>query len=473
MKLSKKKTKIVATIGPATESEKTLAKLFHEGLDIIRLNFSHNTEAWHQETLDRARTVAKKMGKTIAILQDLSGPKIRIGEVKDNHIILKKGKPLILTTEKILGDETKLSINYKKLPQELKKGDIIKIEDGKKTLLVEKTSKKEIYTKIIDGGVLSSHKGINVPGAHLSIASLTEKDKRDLLFGIKNNVAFIAFSFVKTAKDVRTLKNILKKHKSKALVIAKIETAPAIEHFDEILAEADGIMIARGDLAIEVGVERVPLLQKEMIQKCIALGKPVITATQMLDSMENSPVPTRAEVSDVANAILDGTDAIMLSGETSTGRYPVEALTMMRKIAEETESFYEDFRFLKFQERENTSLVDAITHSVWHLAEDLQARYIISFTESGFTARMLSRFRPEQKILAFTPHRTSLEQLKISFGVEGFLMPLKNAKDAIQQINTFLKKEKLAKKGDKIVLTFGSHFGKPGSTDNIFVFEIA
>jgi len=461
-----KKTKIVATIGPATESEKQLEKLIRTGVDVIRLNFSHNTHEWHQMVLDRARNVAKRVGKRIAILQDLSGPKIRIGDLPEGGVILREGAKLTLTTKKVMGNEKLISVNYKKLPQEVKKGDIIKIEDGKKTLLVEKTTDAEVFTKVIDGGKLTSHKGVNLPGVELSISSLTAKDKKDVLFGIENEVEFIAFSFVQTKKDVLELRRILKKHKSRAKIIAKIETEAAIRNFDEILEAVDGIMIARGDLAIEIGVERVPLIQKEIIAKCNAVGKPVITATQMLDSMEHSPVPTRAEVSDIANAIIDGTDAIMLSGETTTGEHPIEAVEVMVRVALEVEGAYENCGVDFIHDTENVT--DVITHASVEIAESLSAS-LVTLTHSGFTARMVARFRPAQGFIAVSPDEYVANQLVLHYGCTPVSTKLPPDEGGIaKEFRAFAKREKL-KLAKRIVFTKGTPFDISGTTNSIFV----
>ncbi len=467
MRREKKKTKIVATIGPATESEKQLRALIRYGVNVIRLNFSHNTHDWHQMVHDRARKIAEREGKRIAILQDLSGPKIRIGKLPEEGITLKKGQQFILTTRDIIGDSTQVSVNYKRLPQEVEKGTIIKIEDGKKTLKVEKTSAREIYTRVIDGGFLTSHKGINVPGAHLSISSLTPKDKKDVLFGIENKVDYIAFSFVQTKDDVLELRRILKRHNAEAKIIVKVETALAVEHFDEILEVADGIMVARGDLAIEIGVEKVPLIQKEIIRKCIERGKPVITATQMLDSMEHSPVPTRAEASDVANAILDGTDALMLSGETSIGKHPIEAVKMMVRIAEEVEPSY---RRKEIPIR-NESVPDVVSSASVEIAERLGSD-IVALTESGFTARIISRFRPKTTLYSITPYERVARQLILHYGV----IPIvareihrepKNLEETLRNIFTMRK----VSTTPLLTVTSGNNFGKEGTTDTISIIQ--
>ena len=463
-----KKTKIVATIGPATESQKQLELLMKNGLDVVRLNFSHNTHEWHQEVHDRVRMLSKKLKKPIAVLQDLSGPKIRIGELPQEGIYLKEGQKLTLTTKKVIGNNKIISINYKKLPQEVTKGNIIKIEDGKKTLLVEKTTHTEIYTKVIDGGFLTSHKGINIPGVHLSISSLTPKDKKDVLFGIKNQVDFIAFSFVQSKHDVLQLRRILNKHKSYAKIIVKIETAPAIKNFDEILKETDGVMVARGDLAIEIGAENVPLIQKEIIKKCNEVGKPVITATQMLDSMEHSPVPTRAEVSDIANAILDGTDAVMLSGETTVGEHPIESIQTMVRIAQRVEPMVQK----KVIGATTKNVTNIMSNVLVDISEQLESD-IVAFTESGFTARMIARFKPHRSLIALTPYKKIANQLILSYGV----IPLvaqeihHNPKNIKKTITSLLKKNKITTTR-LITFTKGNNFGVTGSTDTISVLRL-
>ncbi len=465
-----KKTKIVATIGPATESEKQLEKLFKAGVNVVRLNFSHNTHDWHQKIYDRTRKITEKQKRNIGVLQDLSGPKIRIGDLKEEKIILKKGKKIILTTDTILGDEKRVSVNYKKLPLDVKKGAIIKIEDGKKSIRVDKTTKTEIYCTVLVGGFLSARKGINVPGVDLSVYSLTSKDKKDVLFGIKNKVDFIALSFVQNKNDILHLKKILEKNHCEAMVIAKIETSAAIKNIEDIINVSDGVMVARGDLAIEIGAEKVPMLQKEIITRCNELGKPVITSTQMLDSMEESPVPTRAEVSDIANAILDGTDAIMLSGETTIGKYPIEAVKTMTSIAQRTEPYHEDVDLEYFFGE--TSLADSLTQSVVQIANNINAKLIVSLTESGFTARMISRFKPHQLLVSITPHKETAQKLSLSYGNFPLILTLeKRTSKNMENILDLIKKEKLAKKGEKVVVTMGYPFGKVKSTNKILVLD--
>lgn len=468
----RKKTKIVATIGPVTETQKQLEELFVAGVNVVRLNFSHNTHEWHLAVLERAKRAAKKQKKQIAILQDLAGPKIRTGLLAtDEKVELITGAKLIFTTKKVLGNANLMSVNYKKLPSEVKKGDILKIEDGKKSVLVNKTTDTEIFCTVVTGGWLGSNKGINVPGVDLSISSLTAKDKKDVVFGIENKVDYVALSFVQNKNDILGLRKILNKAKSQAHIIAKIETEAAVRNIDEIIAVSDVIMVARGDMAIEIGAERVPQVQKMIIEKCNTVGKPVITATQMLDSMEESPVPTRAEVSDIANAILDGTDAIMLSGETTIGNFPVLAVETMTSIAVRTEPENKNVDLEYFDQEMGT--VDAITHSVVRIANNVRARLIITLTESGSTARMVARFKPHHGIIAITPHQKTANQLVLTGGCRTVVM---NMKDDIKIINKEIKKlvikNNWANKGDKVVVTMGSQFGTTGSTNTIFVVEI-
>lgn len=461
-----KKTKIVATIGPRTETVEMLSKLVHAGLNVARLNMSHGDQAEHATRIASIREAEKKTGQRIAILQDLSGPKIRTGEYTTERITIEAGKKIILTTEKIVGDAKKIYVNYEKLPQEVKKGNFIMLDDGKKQLVVEKVVGNEVHCKVVVGGELKPRRGVNIPGAYLSVSSITEKDKKDLAFGLKQGVDMIALSFVRRAEDVLELKAMLKKAKKDIPVISKIETQEAMDNLDAILEVSDGAMVARGDLAIEVPTEMVPLYQKEIIAKCNALGKPVITATQMLESMIQSPVPTRAEVSDIANAIFDGTDAVMLSEESTLGMYPVEAVTMMSKIANTVE--LQDF------EAEGTETVtDAISDAISQIVTQVGARAIVALTESGTTARMVARFGPDAPIYAFTPHEKTARELAVVSGVYPVIIEkLTSFEQALAFVPKYLKDNKLAKKGDKIVLTAGMPFGVTGSTNMMFVLTI-
>ena len=413
MNTSIRQTKIVATIGPASADKKVLNAMVNAGMNVARINFSHGDHATHHASIEAVRLAAKTCGVPVAILQDLSGPKIRIGDFADNaeFITLKKGRTLMLTTERILGDETRLYVNYKNLPKEVKPGMRLLLDDGKIALEVTKVSKTEITTKILDGGKIRSRRGVNAPDSSLSISALTPKDKKDLEFGIAMNVDFVALSFVRSAGDIIQLQKILNEKKSTAKIIAKIETRGAMENIDEIIALAGGIMIARGDLAVEIPREEVPLAQKMIIQKCIAAGKPVITATQMLDSMTTQSSPTRAEVNDVANAIFDGTDAVMLSQETAVGDDPAHVIRVMSDIARTTERSELYRRANTYREYAVNGIADAVSMSVSVVADQVGAHAIVALTESGFTPRMVSRQKPSAPILVLTASKTTYQQL--------------------------------------------------------------
>lgn len=478
--MATKKTKIVATIGPASESEVMLANLAKAGMNVCRLNFSHGDHPEHFVRLKNIRTVAEKLNLPIAILQDLSGPKIRIGDFYQERVMLKKGSIFTLTTKACVGDETKAYINYASLAKEIKKGDAILLDDGKKRLEVLGVSFDEIKCRVVVGGETKGRRGVNLPGVSLKISCLTAKDKKDLAFGIEHKVDFVALSFVRLASDVRELRAILSKAKSKTQIIAKIETAEAIENIDAIIAEADGIMVARGDLAVEVPAEQVPTYQKMIIEKCNAVGKPVIVATQMMESMIKSPVPTRAEVSDVANSILDGADAVMLSEESALGEYPTETVAMMTKVAQmieknypHREALYGDFFEEETNKKDkNKGVVDAVTYGAVATASAVGAVAIIALTESGLTARMLSRFRPEQPIIVMSPARNVFEQIALSFGCYPVRIEKLVTIDAVMdEVRGYVLKHKYAKKGDKVVIAAGVPFGRTGGT-NMHLVEI-
>jgi pyruvate kinase len=432
-----KKTKVIATVGPATNNIDILAKMSNVGMNIARINFSHEQGDSALPILENIRAAEKKSGRNISILQDLSGPKIRTGKFVDGEIILKKGKKATVVTKKIIGTEEKFTIDYKNLLRDVKKGHRILLNDGKQELLVTKATKDSLEIKVVTGGFIRDRRGVNLPDSEISISALTKKDKEDVKFGIKHKVEFIAFSFVNTGKDVRELRSILNKSGSEAMIISKIETPTAIKNFDEILLESDAIMVARGDLAVEVELQRVPKMQKDMIRKCNAVGKPVITATQMMDSMINSPVPTRAEVSDISNAILDGTDAIMLSEETAMGKYPVKAIGMMQTIALEVESTIDYKKFISreyaYRLKDFVATEDAVTRYAAKTAEDIDAKLIIALTESGTTARMIARYKPEQEIFVVSPSENTLRQCSLSFGTHlGMKGDFKQLTEAIE-----------------------------------------
>lgn len=462
-----KKTKIVATFGPASGNEKTLEAMIRAGLNVVRFNFSHETRENHALNMGLVRRVSQKLKNPVAILQDLSGPKIRIGDFKEGRVELKKGKKIILTTLACEGTAERVSVNYKHLPKDIKPGKFILLDDGKKKLRVDSVKGTEIYCTVIVGGDTKGRRGVNLPGTHLRISSLTAKDRKDLEVGIAEKVDFIALSFVRHVKDVLELRKILNQRGSKALIIAKIETDEAIENLDAILEAADGVMVARGDLAVEMPMEQVPLLQKRIIKRARHLGKPVIVATQMLESMITTPVPTRAEVSDVANSILDGTDAIMLSEETALGKYPIETIATMTRIAQEVEGQYVDVPVLSRDALTESVVVDAVTHAVIRAAKEVEAKIIVALSESGFTPRMVGRHRPYCPIIALTPSEITLRQLSLSFGCYSVLISgeMNDLDLVIVEAKKIILEKKFAKRGDRIILVAGVPFGKQGATN--------
>lgn len=467
-----RKTKIVCTIGPASEDEKTLRTLISLGMDVARLNFSHGDYNVHGERIELIRKISEELGKSTAILQDLQGPKIRIGELEKENIILKDGEEISLTPKECVGNEKILYVNYPHILEDVKEGDRILIDDGLIELKVRKINGDKVLCDIIHGGPLSSHKGVNFPDTPLRVSSLTEKDKKDVLFGIENKVDFIALSFVQRAQDIIELKEILELHDARIPVIAKIEKKEAIQNFKEILEVADGIMVARGDLAVEVSNEEVPLLQKKIIRETRLSGKPVITATQMLISMVNNPTPTRAEVSDVANAILDGTDAIMLSNETAVGKYPIEAFKMMDKIARKVEEEFPYDSFLAPLCNEN--ITQSITYSACEISRQIKAKAIITATHSGFTARQISKYRPSVPIFAITHFPEVQRRLSLSWGVIPLLTEVFYTTDEMFDKSTRLLLQKgYINSGDTVVITAGVPMGISGMTNLIKVHVIS
>ncbi len=456
-----KKTKIVCTIGPVTEAQEKLEELLKAGMNVMRLNFSHGDFVEHQKKADNLKAAVKATGIPCAIMQDLSGPKFRLGDFYQERVQLVAGEFITITTEKIVGDEKRVSVNYPTLHQEILPGNIIMVDDGKKKFEVVEINGTEIKCKILVGGDTKGRRSLNLPGAPLKISALTEKDKADIEFGIKNNVDIFAFSFVRKASDVVELRNILDSHKSEAKIMAKIETVEAVKDFDEILALVDMVMVARGDLAIEIPAEKVPFAQKEMIRKCNDAGKPVVTATQMLESMIKSPVPTRAEVSDVANAILDGTDAIMLSEETTLGEYPVEAVRVMARVAKEMEDNYPERAIIHSSGKGKTSTTDSITGSVVKTAHDVGAKAIIALTNSGFTARMISRHKPIVPVFSLSANEKTINQLCASFGCIPILTDnWKSVAEAFDIVRKICLENKIAKEGDRVVIAAGAHTEK-------------
>ncbi len=442
-----KKTKIVCTIGPATSSVEKLGELLVAGMNVVRLNFSHGDFAEHQGKVDNLVKAMKKTGLPCAVMQDLSGPKIRTGEFEKGIITLKEGQKFTLTTEKIMGNEERVSVNYAPLPKEVKKGGTIMIHDGKRKLEIIDIKGNEVICKVIVGGEIKSRRGINLPGAYLSISSLTDKDKSDIAFGIKNNVDFFAFSFVRRAADALELRAILDKNKSKAKIIAKIEDVEGLENYDQLLEVVDGVMVARGDLAIEIGAENVPLAQKEMIEKCNKAGKFVITATHMLETMIKNPVPTRAEVSDIANAILDGTDAIMLSEETTLGDFPIEAVQTMTRVAQKIEES-ERFHIHRNGSIHTGTPFDLIAESAVACAEGGDAKLIIVVTDSHDEAQAIASVKPHCPVLVATTSQAVANQINAGFAL--YPMVLKKG-EGLKEAKAYALKLKHIKKGDTII----------------------
>lgn len=467
-----KKTKIVATIGPATSSVEMLSKLLKAGMNVIRMNFSHGDFAEHQEKFNNFKKAMELTGIGGATLQDLSGPKIRLGDFYQERVNLVAGNNITITTDKVVGDEKRVSINYPLFAKEVKPGDQVMVDDGKKRFQVISVKGNDVLCKIIVGGETKGRRGVNLPDSDISVSSLTEKDKKDLKFGIKNKVDFFAFSFVRTPEDVKELRDILNKKKSKAKIIAKIETPQAVKNIDAILELCDGLMVARGDLAIEVPAERVPMIQKMLIKKCNDAGKIVITATQMLESMIKSPVPTRAEVSDVANAILDGTDAVMLSEETTLGSYPVEAVSMMNKVALDVETNYPERKNIPVAKRGERSITDAITGSVIKTAHDIGAEAIIALTKTGYTARMIARHKPTSPIISVSSDVITVNQLHVSFGCVPVLVEDEgDIRKTFASVREYCIKKKILKKGDQVVIVACSNNDKKDKSANMIVVE--
>jgi pyruvate kinase len=462
-------TKIVCTIGPTSREPEMLASLMRAGLDVARLNFSHGDRESHLQDIQRIRAVAEQVGKPVAILGDLQGPKLRVGTMQEGGVFITNGETLILTTDHIIGAPGRVPVQFERLPEVVEPEDRILIDDGLLELVVTAVAGSEITTRVLTGGILNSNKGLNLPRAAISIPAITEKDREDLVFALEQGLDWIALSFVRTAAEVWDLKAEIR-HLStfgrQTPVIAKIEKPEAIIHIDDIVAAADGIMVARGDLGIEISPEAVPMLQKMIIARCNQVGKPVITATQMLDSMIRNPRPTRAEASDVANAILDGSDAIMLSGETASGKYPLEAVQTMVRITQEVERAHLNDSRKQLAARPGRTFAEAVAHASVETALDLSAAAIVTPTVSGATARTVSRFRPPCPIVAVTPRPFAQRELMIFWGVFPLLSQRGQSTDAV--INEAVEAAQRAghvKEGDVVVVTGGSVEGGGGTTN--------
>lgn len=461
-----RRTKIIATIGPASESVAIIKKLVSSGLDIARLNMSHGDHATHKKRIDNLRAALPD----IAILVDLQGPKIRTGMLDGGHAMLHTGSDIIITIKNILGNSSVVSTNYERIVNDVKAGDRVLIDDGLIELKVMKVTKVDIHCKVVNGGILKDHKGLNLPGVAMSACGVTNKDIDDLDFAVKNKADYIAISFVRTVGDVLKVKKLLQSRGSNIPVIAKIEKPEALRDLDNIINAADAVMVARGDLGVELSPEKVPLVQKQIIKQCNILGKPVITATQMLESMVINPRPTRAEASDISNAVFDGTDALMLSEEVAIGRFPVEAVATMARIANETEKVIYTEEHKIADPKPTNNIASAVAHTACHAAEELNAKAIVAFTSSGKTALLVSKNKTDVPVFAVTTSLETFKRVKLYFGVTPVMTGMFTDTD-----NMILKAErtlfnmKAIKKGDIFVIVAGVPVGKSGSTNLIKV----
>ncbi len=466
-----RKTKIICTLGPAVDSEELIVALIKGGMNGARFNFSHGSHPEHLERLNRLKAVRDRMGSPVATILDTKGPEIRIKSFESKTVDLAAGEDFILTVDDVPGTAQRVSVTYPKLHEEVAPGQEILIDDGLVAMRVREIQGPDVVCQVENGGTLSANKSINIPGAHIQLPALTEKDVADIRFGVENDFDFIAASFVRRAADVEAVREVLRQcGGDNVKIIAKIENQEGIDNLDGILEAADGVMVARGDLGVEIPAAKVPALQKQMIRKGLQAGKPVITATQMLDSMIRNPRPTRAEVSDVANAVYDGTSCVMLSGETAGGKYPVEALAAMLEIVTEAEASIDYWK--RFQKQlvvtTSSNINDAITHTCCLTARDLNATAILAASSSGRTARMICRFRPACPVAALTMHEKTRRQLSICWGVIPFLTGEVNSTDRIFSLSAEVAvKEGLVQPGDTVVITAGVPLGQSGSTNLI------
>ena len=470
-----RKTKIVCTLGPSSSDETTLKKMLLAGMNVARLNFSHGTHEGHRQTIQRFRKVREELGIPAAVLLDTKGPEIRTGNFANGEEILKEGQEFILTTLPVSGTSQRVSVTYKDLPKEVKPGNLVLINDGKIVIKVENTDDTEVRGTVIHGGKISNHKGINLPNVRLNMQYMSPQDREDILFGIQNDVDYIAASFVRSAGDVEVIRKLLEDNGgSEIKIIAKIESTQGIENFEEILEAADGIMVARGDMGGEVAYEKLPGIQKKFIRRCVQSGKIVITATQMLESMTTSPIPTRAEITDVANAVFDGTTAVMLSGETAAGKYPVEAVATMAKIAmqAETDQPKVPSRNMIWHEMDAMDVTNAVGHAACTLAKDINAAAIMAITKTGYTARRMSKFRPDIMIIGATPYEKTYHQLSLIWGVTPLMA---NYRYEIEDLFGHCARKALVagliKEGSNIVISAGVPVDVPGNTNIIRVME--
>src|SRR5246127_2868186 len=458
-------SKIVCTIGPASRSPRIIERLLQAGMDVARLNFSHGSHANHAENIANLRAATLNLRKPVAILADLQGPKIRTGALAGGvPVVLRAGQKFVITTARVLGDSTRVSTIFKPLPKEVHRGDRILLSDGLIELRVLQVRDREVICEVVNGGALGEHKGINLPGIKLRVPALTPKDREDLLFALKHGANYIAVSFVRRPEDVLLAKTLVRRAGKETPVIAKLEKPEAIENLEGILRVSDGVMVARGDLGVEMNPEQVPVVQKNIIARAREFRRPVITATQMLESMTENPRPTRAEASDVANAIFDGSDAVMLSAETASGKYPVEAVSIMARIIEEAESSIEEFPRPAPQER--LKVAETVAELVCHASRELHMKLIAVFTHSGFTARLVSRYRPMVPIIAFSPEAETRRRMALIWGVVPRTIPDVRKIDGLATIaEKRLLEDRLVRKGDVIGIVAGTPMGIRGTTN--------
>ena len=472
--MPERRAKIVCTIGPA--SSQRLGELIQAGMDVARLNFSHGAYSEHAEVVADIRRLSMEMNHPVAILQDLQGPKIRTGRYTDGPLALQTGQTFVITTDEIIGDVERVSTTYKSLPEDVDEGDEILLSDGLLRLVVRRIQGAEVECEVVDGGVLRERAGINLPGAELSVPSMTQKDREDLEFGIAQKVDYVALSFVRRADDISELKELLRRANVPIGAVAKLEKPQAIQDLDAIIEAADVVMVARGDLGVELSPERVPAVQKRIILAAVRAGKPVITATQMLESMIEHPRPTRAEASDVANAIFDGTDAVMLSGETAVGKYPVAVVGMMDRIVREAESeleFKPDHRRRRRAEELPLNFPDAIADAAGRVAVDIQAAAIVAFTQTGFTAQLISKYRPTHPVFAFTPHDRVLCRLCLHWGIYPRRIDfVADTDQMITKIDKMLCAEGQVQAGDNLVILAGMPATQQGTTNLLRLHQV-
>jgi pyruvate kinase len=467
------KTKIICTLGPASQSVEQLVELIHAGMDVARLNFSHGTHEDHLSSIKNVREASKITGEYITILQDLCGPKIRTGKLQNKFIELKEGATFTFTIDEIMGDEHRVTTTYRELPDDVQAGDIVLLDDGKMSLRVVTKTAKDVECTVVNGGILNENKGMNLPGIKLSTPSLTEKDKDDLKFGLAHDVDYVALSFVRSAGDIQHLRSVIQHQtKTRVPIVAKIEMKEAIDVIDSIVAATDVVMVARGDLGVEMMPEDVPILQKMIVRKCNEAGVPVIIATQMLESMIENPRPTRAEASDVANAVLDGADTVMLSAETSVGKYPVETVQTMDRIICRAEIRKHDHLNIKQIPAEiQENVFDAIARAACVLARQVNATAIVPITHSGATAVKISKYRPESRIIAVTSNERILRSLNLVWSVRGIVSEdfIHDNDTAFRKIIERLKLEGFVERGDFVVFTAGLPLMAMGTTDTVNV----